>query len=392
MPAGLRRRWPPFLLGLLSSALVVAGAALLVAYFVVPAYLAPDARLRFGAMAVGALLALPPLLAYFWVPRLIGSLDPQPFRELVFAFVFGAFAASGFSALFNTIFERALVVLGEGLGRSDAVELASFLSGAIGAPFIEEMWKGLAVIFALRLFRRGADPLQDGVVLATFSGIGFATVENVVYYARAALDEVQGAREGAIAATFVVRGLLSPWGHPLYAALTGLGLGLTRALGPGRWRRIAPWLGFLGAVVLHGLWNGIAMLSEGFADALLPLAFAFVVLFIGLFGGLMVRQSRIVRHQLRPEVEGGVLTLDELFLVASPFSRLKATFRRDRFGDPGFVTAAARLAFCRWHAARSAPGSSARAELEARCDELRIALGRLSSRDEERARSRVVAG
>lgn len=389
MPAGFRRRWPPFLLGLLSFVLVAVGASILAAYFVVPAWLAPDARLRLGAMAVGGLLALPPLLAYFWVPRLIGSLDPQPFRELVFAFAFGALAASGFSALFNTILERGLVALGEGIGRSDAVELASFLSATLGAPLVEEIWKGIGVVFALRLFRRGPDPLQEGVVLATFAGIGFATVENVVYYARAALDEVQGVREGAIAATFVVRGLLSPWGHPLYAALTGLGLGLASELPPGRLRRSAPWLGYLGAVALHGIWNGAAMLSDGFADVLLLLTVAFVVVFAGLFGGLMVRQSRVVRRHLRPEVEAGVLTLEELYLVASPLSRFRASIRHGDSAGPRFVASAARLAFHRWHARRASPGSKARIELEASCEELRAELGRLRVHGRARAPSRV---
>lgn len=379
IPAGFRRRWPPLLLGLLCFALVLFGASILAAFFVVPAWLGPDASLRTGAMAVGALLALPPLLAYFWVPRLVGSLDPQPFRQLALAFVFGAFAASGFSTLFNTWFERALVALGRGLGRNDAADIAAFLGATFGAPLIEELWKGLAVVFAFRLCRRGPDVLQDGVVLATFSGIGFATVENVVYYARAALDEVVNAREGAIAAVVVVRGVVSPWGHPLYAALTGFGLGLGREHHPRRARFAAPLLGYAAAAVLHALWNGTALLSDGVVDSLLPLAAVFVVLFALLFGVVITRQSHIVRHELRPEVQAGILTPEEVALVASPLSRLHAARSHGGFAGRRFVATAARLAFARRQAGKAAPGSEEQRAWEASCDALRRELGRLRS-------------
>lgn len=389
-PAGFRRRWSYLLLGSFHFALVAAGASILAIYFLVPAWLAPDASLRTGAMVVGALLAAPPLLAYFWVPRLVGSLAPQSIADIALAFLFGAFAACGFSALFNTLLEHGLVVLGESLGRSDAPDLALFLSAAIGAPIVEEFWKGLAVVFAFRLFRRGPDVLQDGVVLATFSGIGFATVENVVYYARAAIDEVIHAREGALAATFVIRGLLSPWGHPLYAALTGLGLALGRELRPGRWRTLAPLLGYTGAIVLHGFWNGVAMVTGDFSDALLLLATVFVSVFAALFGFLVFRQGYIVRRHLRPEVEAGLLTAEELALVASPLARLKAT-RAYGAGGRIFVAKAAELAFLRRKADRTLPGATSLADWNARCDELRRELGQLRAHMARPARPGVLA-
>lgn len=389
-PAGFRRRWFRLLLATFQLALIAAGASILAIYFLVPAWLAPDADLRTGAMVVGALLAVPPLLAYFWVPRLVGSLPPQRVTDLGLAFLFGAFAASGFSALCNTLLESALVAIGERLGRNDAPDIALFLGAAIGAPLVEEFWKGLAVVFAFRLARRGPDVLRDGVVVATFSGIGFATVENVVYYARAAIDEVLNAHEGALTATFVVRGLLSPWGHPLYAALTGLGLALGRELRPGRWRILAPVLGYSGSVVSHGLWNGMAMVTGDFSDALMHLASVFVTVFASLFGFLVFRQSWILRRHLRPEVEAGLLSAQDLLLITSPIARWKAA---RAYGSAGrtFVAKAAELAFLRHRAERATPGTKARAEWNAGCDALRRELGQLRSDIVGPARSRALS-
>lgn len=333
-------------------ALVIAGVAILAVYFLVPAWLAPDPRLSFGAMKVGALLAFPPLVAYAWLPRIVGRLDPEPWWRLALTLLFGALAASGLSALSNTFFEQALVAA-LGSFSDDAASIASFASASIGAPLIEELWKGLAVVFAFRLFRRGLDGVVDGVTFAAFSALGFATVENIVYYARAALDEVAHAREGALAAAVMMRGILSPWTHPLYTSVFGLGLGIARESPCPRTKRLAPFLGYLGAAFLHAGWNGAAMLSHDFTDVLLPLGMSFVLAFGAILAALAFRHVRILRAHLREEVSTGVITEAELRLVLSPMARLRATLSHG--GAPGarFVATAARLAFVRWHLLRA---------------------------------------
>lgn len=367
--------------------LVFGGAAILAAYFIVPALLAPDPGLRFGAMQVGALLALPPLVVYAWLPRLVGRLDPKPWWYLALALLFGALAACGLSALSNTLFEHALVVT-LGSFRDDASTIAAFVGASLGAPLIEELWKGLAVVFAFRSFRRGLDGVVDGVIYATFSALGFATVENVIYYARAAFDEVTLAREGALAAAVMMRGVFSPWTHPLYTSLIGLGFGISRESSSPRAKRLAPVLGYLGAVALHAIWNGAAMLSDDFTDVLLPLGVVFVLGFGGLFAGLGLRHVRILRAHLQDEVARGTLTEAELRLVLSPIARLRATISYG--GPPGaaFVSAAARLAFLRWHEARAHPVRASLPDVES----LRLELARYRSQMQRRSRQRGALG
>ena len=85
--------------------------------------------------------------------------------------------------------------------------------------------KGLAVLGVFYFLRREFDGVVDGVIYATFAALGFAAVENVVYYSNAMRADAGGE---ALAATFLLRGVLAPWGHPLYTSMTGIGFGIAR--------------------------------------------------------------------------------------------------------------------------------------------------------------------
>lgn len=376
------------LLGLLLyAALSMIGAAILAGFFVVPTLLSDEPELGFGAIQVGALLALPPLVIYLWAPRMVGRLAPEPWWHLLVALGFGAFAASGFSALFNTLVESRLV---EALSENgQRAELAYALSVCLAAPIVEEAWKGLAVLFGFWLFRRGLDSVTDGVVYAIFSALGFATIENVIFYSRAAYEEVAGDQEGALAMAFVVRGVLSPWMHPLYTSLFGLGLGISRETMNPHIRRLAPVIGYLLAILLHAVWNGAAILSGDFDDILLPLGLGYMALFVALFAALAWRHGRILRQSLEAEVVRGTLTEGELRRVLSPWGRLGLIFRGASFGEressrriggveKDFIATAARLGFHEWHASRGSPYFQAgRDQREESSESLRLELGRL---------------
>jgi RsiW-degrading membrane proteinase PrsW (M82 family) len=81
----------------------------------------------------------------------------------------------------------------------------------------------MAVFFMYYFMRREFDGVVDGVIYATFAALGFAACENILYYSRAYMSELAHPHQasGALISTFVMRGILKPWGHPLYTALTG---------------------------------------------------------------------------------------------------------------------------------------------------------------------------
>jgi protease PrsW len=194
------------------------------------------------------------------------------------------------------------------------------------------------------------------VIYATFAALGFAAVENILYYGNAAKAEILQHKEGLFIGTFVVRGILAPWGHPLYTSMTGLGFGIARETNKTWLKWIAPLGGYMFAMFLHSVWNTAATLSNDLVALMLPLWFLFVLGFFGLVIYLVVRKGRIIRDHLKDEVLMGNLTPYELELVTSPVGRMRATFSFGGAAGRKFIDAAARLALSKWHTGRATQG------------------------------------
>ena len=142
------------------------------------------------------------ILICFWLDRY----EPEPARYRLAALGWGAVAAV------------ALSFVGEQLlfGLPGANQ---FVNTAIAAPFIEESAKGLFLV-AIVVFRRAeVHGLLDGIIYGALVGIGFAFVEDIVYY----LGSLQS---GQLGLTFFLRGIMGPFAHPLFTAATGLGIGI----------------------------------------------------------------------------------------------------------------------------------------------------------------------
>ena len=96
---------------------------------------------------------------------------------------------------------------------------------------------------------------SDGLIIGVAAGMGFAALETMGY-AFSALLSSQG-NIGAVQETLFIRGLTAPAGH---TAWTGLTAGALWALlaSPSA-RRALEFIGtFLGAVVLHTLWDSFS--------------------------------------------------------------------------------------------------------------------------------------
>ncbi|MER7751379.1 PrsW family intramembrane metalloprotease [Kitasatospora sp. NPDC097643] len=152
--------------------------------------------------------------------------------------------------------------------------------------------------------------LAAGVVLGGMAACGFAFIENALYLGRAftsdqrqrldsiGLGDPPSLRDfDSTVQTFVLRGLLSPFAHPLFTALTGIGLAVALTTGR-RWlARLAGPTGLLAAIALHGTWNAAADLgTDGFLVV-------YGVLMVPCFGALVCfaawARSRTARHTAR---------------------------------------------------------------------------------------------
>lgn len=296
----------------------------------------------FSAMMTGALFAFLPLGFYLFIPMVIDRYDPEPWWTLAMAFLWGAIVATGFAGMINT----GVHIVSAGIFGPKA---GDFITTVISAPLSEEFFKGLAIFGMFFFLRREFDGIVDGIIYATFCALGFAAVENVSYYARAAMaDQLVG--------TFFLRGILAPWGHPLYTSMTGIGFGIARESSQGWVRVLAPIGGFCIGVFLHALWN--------FVPTVIPDAFFIMLLFWFLFVGiffvilivLVRRKGAIIRQFLRDEVLMGNMNQQEVDLVCSPFGRLSCTFGWQGAEGRAFIGAAGRLALSKWHTARAMKG------------------------------------
>jgi len=327
-------------LGLLIVALVF-GSGLLLFELVLPPLTTEDPGAHYLAMMLGAGLAIPAAMVYLTVPRLLDRYDPEPWYALFGCLAWGGICATSFSIPIN----ECASCIGAG---------GDVLSTVFVAPFVEEGWKGLGVFGVFYFLRREFDGVVDGIIYATFIALAFAAVENVIYYANAANEG-----NATFAMTLFLRGVLGPWGHPLYTAMTGIGFGLARETEKIWVRWSAPLLGYVAAVALHMTWNGSAVLA-GFAGegggvlflVMLPLWLLFVVVFLMIVVVLVRRRGKIIREHLLDEVALGNISAEELALVTSAFGTLRA---RMRWGPLGvdFVRAIARLSLSKWHTTRA---------------------------------------
>ncbi|HLI38069.1 MAG TPA: PrsW family intramembrane metalloprotease [Streptosporangiaceae bacterium] len=206
-----------------------------------------------GRSVVPFLVALPFALAP--VPLLVAAvllldrLEPEPRANLTLAFLWGAGVAALLAVVINTAGMQ--YVTQPALGATSG----EYVSATAGAPVVEESLKGLVLVGLLRWRRQELDGPTDGVIYAAMVGLGFAMTENIGYYMGAFVSPAHGGVR-LLAYTFVLRGVLSPLLHPIFTSMTGLGAAYTAS------HRHAGWalpLGWLAAMLLHALWNGLSI-------------------------------------------------------------------------------------------------------------------------------------
>ncbi|MCA9627364.1 MAG: PrsW family intramembrane metalloprotease [Myxococcales bacterium] len=321
--------------------------------FLISPLMTPYAAEIIWAEIIAAMFAIPACMVYMTVPWIVDRFDPEPWWALAMAFLWGALAAAGFAGLINTI----MGAIGEGVAGKGG---GDFLGAVVSAPLVEEGFKGMAVLGMFWFMRREFDGVVDGMIYGVFAALGFAMTENVLYYSTAiAKGSVTGAGMGEFTVQFVMRGILKPWGHPLYTAITGLGVGLARETTKTWVKWAAPIGCYFIAVTMHGMWNFTSVLS-GWTGAplyllLLVMYFFVLICFMTMVLWLVAREGKTLRKNLEDEVLMGNMTREDLDLICSPFGRLKARMSKGAKGHK-MVMVGIRLGMAKWHAARAMKG------------------------------------
>src|ERR1051325_10729737 len=266
----------------------------------------------------GLVAAVLPVPVYVTLVLWLDRYEPEPPWMLAAAFFWGALVAVFFAIVINSV--GVLVVPAVASGSA-----AESYGMVVSAPVVEETAKAL-VLFVLYFWRRDEfDGVTDGVIYAAMVGLGFAMTENVKYYG------VAVAEHNALG-VFIVRGLFSPFAHPLFTGMTGVGLGLAAQSDRKVTKFAAPVLGFIAAVLFHAAWNASAFLTGRYENGAFVLLTYFLVMMPTFLGMLVViilslrREGRILREQLRADVSTGLLTESEYACLCSVTGRMAAAY------------------------------------------------------------------
>jgi RsiW-degrading membrane proteinase PrsW (M82 family) len=185
------------------------------------------------------------VLAYIWLDRW----EPEPPRLLVFAFLWGATVAVILSVIL-TLFLDSLIALGES-GET------SWVSVAVFAPVVEEAAKGTFLLLMMTGRRRNElNSLTDCLVYAGLVGAGFAWLEDILYISG-------GESLGDSLLTAAIRLIMGPFAHSLFTTFFAIGVWFALQNRNALAKVGFILLGYLGAVIMHGLWNGSSVIGPG---------------------------------------------------------------------------------------------------------------------------------
>ena len=166
------------------------------------------------AAKYAAITAIPLSLIFLWADRF----RRQRVWVWIMTFGWGACVATFVSAQVNTWAASHLSIVGDGdpaTGPRAAIYVA---------PFVEEASKATVLFWLAILMRYAWVSRLSGIVLAGLSATAFAFVENILYYGRAyryaARTFGQLPPLEALQQLFMLRGLMTFFGHPLFTAMT----------------------------------------------------------------------------------------------------------------------------------------------------------------------------
>ncbi|MEZ5423809.1 MAG: PrsW family glutamic-type intramembrane protease [Pyrinomonadaceae bacterium] len=300
------------------------------------------------AAVIAAVVAFVPAMVYLMPVLWLDRYDPEPAWLLALAFAWGALVAVVVSFVINTVF-------GIAVGIAVSPDVGQAAGAVMSAPIFEEGSKGIGLLILLIFFRKYFDDILDGIVFASVIALGFATVENVLYYGRGIL----GGGFGGLMLLFVLRGIMSPFAHATFTSMTGIGCGIARESHNKAVRVIMPVVGYMAAVLLHAIWNGMAVIggTEGFLLGYFVGEIPFFLIFVGFSLYIMRRQGKILKEMLAIDVARGLISPELEQIATSAFRGfgwvVKGIFEGKFTARTRYLRAVGKLGLSYWHIQRA---------------------------------------
>jgi RsiW-degrading membrane proteinase PrsW (M82 family) len=249
--------------------------------------------------------------SFLWLDRF----EAEPRRYLVTAFLWGALVAALAAGVFNT---GANIAFQAATGRDDDAMLAT---AVFSAPLVEEACKGLLVLLIWWFRRREFDGIIDGIVYAGVVAAGFAFTENIQYLGMA----YSHGGDEALTGTFIARCLFTPFAHPMFTVLTGIGIGIAATTRSRALKVLAPIGGYLLAALAHAIWNLAAITGgAGMISIYLVVEVPIFIAFVALVVWARRREGRLIGRHLSAYADAGWLSPSEVQMLSTMSGRRSA--------------------------------------------------------------------
>ncbi len=269
-----------------------------------------------SALLLSIVAALIPTLFYTGLIYWVDQYEKEPLWLLVAAFLWGAIPSILIAYVFNTVFAIPVyAVAGQ--------ETGNLLAAIFIAPPVEETIKGLALLGILFRWRHEIDSPLDGIIYGATVGMGFAMVENVVYF----MDNLVTGGTEAWGINIFMRGVIFGLNHALFSSMTGLGIAVARLSGKTAVRILIPIGGWFMAVFSHAFHNFAVTLDNLLWIVAVLVDWGGVWALVVIIVWALIQEQRWLKQYLREEVWLGILTINQYQTACSSPSRLRRNFK-----------------------------------------------------------------
>jgi RsiW-degrading membrane proteinase PrsW (M82 family) len=248
------------------------------------------------AFLVGGVAAVFMPFIYLVIAWLADYYEREPFRFVFAMFLWGAMSVLP-AFMLNTIISEVLGLTGLGA-------LVTLAVAVLVAPVVEETSKGLGLLFVSG--HHELDDVLDGMLYGFAIGLGFAAVENWLYFS-ANVNPATAGGLGGWAFIILYRSLLCSLAHGCFTGITGGVIGFLKSRQSlGKYACLGFFVGVPFAMLLHGTFNFLAMVDGliemfigtpiGVFDPVLTLGVTGLYVAIGIYLQLG-RRARLKKEQ-----------------------------------------------------------------------------------------------
>lgn len=301
-------------------------------------------KLAIGIPVIFAATAL--LFVYLWFIWWLDRYEREPFWLVALVFLWGATIGIGCGCAINsTVLLPVKDVLSPGA--------TTGFAAIVVAPVVEELTKGLVFIPLLTTYQ--FDNETDGLIYGAATGLGFALVENLLYFVQfVSADQMS---VGMMIVSVAIRALFTAVMHCISSAMLGMAVGYARHRAETLKWFIYPGIGYVLAVGNHSAWNAAAFLSNvhaGFQLAGIGLVVLGGAILFGLTQYSLKREHDVIRKYLLEEADRGTLPAEHAEIIPYWTKRRRNDWLAPEIPKEPYVEAATRLAF-RHHQRELAP-------------------------------------